>query len=81
MKENPDTGQQFEYAYDDIGNRLLAREGGDQNGRGFFGKDFGRTFLLTLFCDKQDMFSFIWSYHVRYERTKKSATVTLDLPF
>ncbi len=24
MKENPDTGQQFEYAYDDIGNRLLA---------------------------------------------------------
>jgi hypothetical protein len=27
-------GQQFEYAYDDIGNRLLAREGGDQNGIG-----------------------------------------------
>jgi hypothetical protein len=34
MKENPDTGQQFEYAFDDIGNRLLAREGGDQNGSG-----------------------------------------------
>lgn len=25
-------GQQFEYGYDEIGNRLLAREGGDQNG-------------------------------------------------
>ncbi len=34
MKEKPDTGQQFEYAYDDIGNQLLAREGGDQTGSG-----------------------------------------------
>jgi YD repeat-containing protein len=34
MKENPDTGQQLEYAYDDIGNRLLVREGGDQTGSG-----------------------------------------------
>jgi len=34
MKENPDPGQQFEYAYDDIGNQLLAREGGDQTGSG-----------------------------------------------
>jgi RHS repeat-associated protein len=28
----PVPGQQFEYGFDDIGNRLLAREGGDQNG-------------------------------------------------
>jgi RHS repeat-associated protein len=28
----PVAGQQFEYAYDDIGNRTLAKEGGDANG-------------------------------------------------
>ena len=30
--ETPVAGQQFEYGFDDIGNRKMARRGGDENG-------------------------------------------------
>ena len=48
---------------------------------GLIDRDFGRSFLLTLRCDKQEMYSLTWGYHVRYDSTKNSATVTLDSPF
>src|ERR1051326_8005112 len=32
--ETPVAGQQFEYAYDDIGNRVQTKAGGDANGAG-----------------------------------------------
>lgn len=44
-------------------------------------RDYSRTFELSLFCDTQEMYSFVWSYQVKYDSTKNSATVTLDFPF